>query len=132
MGVHKSLVLLAGVAGFEPTHARVKVSCLTAWLHPNIKGKFFVFVVGYTKLLFHTITIHSRMQAYTQILFKNCKQICNMVCQKGFEPLTLALEGRCSIQLSYWHIIGAGDGNRTHVTSLEGWGFTIKLHPHNK
>jgi hypothetical protein len=23
----------------------------------------------------------------------------------------------------------AGDGNRTHVASLEGWGFTIKLHP---
>ena len=26
---------LAGVAGFEPTRARVKVSCLTAWRHPN-------------------------------------------------------------------------------------------------
>ena len=26
---------LAGVAGFEPTNARVKVSCLTAWRHPN-------------------------------------------------------------------------------------------------
>jgi hypothetical protein len=25
---------------------------------------------------------------------------------------------------------GAGDGNRTHVASLEGWNFTIKLHPH--
>ena len=25
---------------------------------------------------------------------------------------------------------GAGDGNRTHVNSLEGYGFTIKLHPH--
>ena len=25
---------VAGVAGFEPTNARVKVSCLTAWLHP--------------------------------------------------------------------------------------------------
>ncbi len=25
---------LAGVAGFEPTHAGVKVPCLTAWLHP--------------------------------------------------------------------------------------------------
>jgi hypothetical protein len=25
--------------------------------------------------------------------------------------------------------IGAGDGNRTHVASLEGWNFTIKLHP---
>ena len=27
---------LAGVAGFEPTHARVKVSCLTTWRHPTI------------------------------------------------------------------------------------------------
>ena len=24
---------------------------------------------------------------------------------------------------------GAGDGNRTHVTSLEGWSSTIELHP---
>ena len=24
----------------------------------------------------------------------------------------------------------AGDGNRTHMASLEGWSFTIKLHPH--
>ena len=27
-------------------------------------------------------------------------------------------------------IIGAGDGNRTHVVSLEGWSSTIELHPH--
>ena len=26
--------------------------------------------------------------------------------------------------------IGAGDGNRTHVISLEGWSSTIELHPH--
>ena len=32
--------LLAGVAGFEPTNARVKVSCLTAWRHPNIYRGF--------------------------------------------------------------------------------------------
>ena len=25
---------------------------------------------------------------------------------------------------------GAGEGNRTLVTSLEGWGSTIELHPH--
>ena len=25
--------------------------------------------------------------------------------------------------------IGAGDGNRTHATSLEGWSSTIELHP---
>ena len=27
---------------------------------------------------------------------------------------------------------GAGDGNRTRITSLEGWGSTIELHPHKK
>ncbi len=27
---------LAGMAGFEPTSARVKVWCLTAWRHPNL------------------------------------------------------------------------------------------------
>ena len=28
------------------------------------------------------------------------------------------------------YIIKAGDGNRTHVSSLEGWCSTIELHPH--
>ena len=27
---------MAGVPGFEPGHAGVKVLCLTAWLHPNM------------------------------------------------------------------------------------------------
>ena len=61
--------------------------------------------------------------------------------QEGLEPPTYCLEGSCSIQLSYWRIFswqlphetirGAGDGNRTHATSLEGWGSTIELHPRN-
>ena len=59
-------------------------------------------------------------------------------CPKGFEPPTHGLEGRCSIQLSYRLIVfqntklilrKAGDGNRTHVSSLEGWCSTIELHP---
>ena len=53
-----------------------------------------------------------------------------MARQKGLEPLTYCLEGSCSIQLSYWRIWnGAGDGNRTRVSSLEGWCSTIELHP---
>ncbi len=59
------------------------------------------------------------------------------MCSKGFEPPTHGLEGRCSIQLSYEHTTvmrtfhnKAGDGNRTHVSSLEGWCSTIELHPH--
>ena len=27
---------MAGMDGFEPSNAGVKVRCLTAWLHPNI------------------------------------------------------------------------------------------------
>ena len=29
-------LIMAGMAGFEPTNARVKVWCLTAWRHPNV------------------------------------------------------------------------------------------------
>ena len=37
-------------------------------------------------------------------------------------------------QLSYYRRShgGAGDGNRTHVASLEGWNSTIELHPQIK
>jgi hypothetical protein len=62
---------------------------------------------------------------------------------KRLELLTHCLEGSCSIQLSYRRISaqiaiaretaqnGAGDGNRTHVASLEGWNSTIESHPRN-
>ncbi len=35
-GIRRMPLVLAGVAGFGPTSARVKVWCLTAWLHPNL------------------------------------------------------------------------------------------------
>ena len=58
----------------------------------------------------------------------------HLVRLKRLEPLTHGLEGRCSILLSYRRITaidrnGAGDGNRTHAASLEGWNSTSELHP---
>src|SRR5204863_6391091 len=40
------------------------------------------------------------------------------------------LTHRCGFLFRERHnYIGAGDGNRTHVASLEGWSSTIELHP---
>ena len=54
---------------------------------------------------------------------------------KGLEPLAHCLEGSCSIRLSYGRtlrkFVGAGDGNRTHMASLEGWSSTTELHLHD-
>ena len=54
-----------------------------------------------------------------------------MVGLNGLEPSTSRLSGVRSNQLSYRPIIGAGEGNRTLINSLEGCGFTTKLHPLN-
>ena len=44
---------------------------------------------------------------------------------QGIRGFNLVLIHDCCAELKK-----AGDGNRTHMTSLEGWGFAIKLHPH--
>ncbi len=31
-----------------------------------------------------------------------------------------------------WENVGAGDRDRTGMASLEGWGSTIELHPHER
>ena len=86
-------------------------------------------VMGIEPTTSRTTILRSNQLSYTRRLVR----------LKGFEPLTLGLEGRCSIQLSYRCIVkvpdlefcfGAGDGNRTHAASLEGWNSTIELHPH--
>ena len=83
-----ALYFLAGMAGFEPTDARVKVSCLTPWLHPNVMG---------WKVGFEPMTSGATNQRSNQLSYIHQ----NLVHLEGFEPPTSALEGHCSIQLSY-------------------------------
>ena len=110
-----------------------KSGALTTWRHPKNKGK--MGRATRIELTTSRATIwRSNQLSYTRHI---------LVRLKRFELLTHGLEGRCSILLSYRRIsetntfpcrrkkfFGAGDGNRTHATSLEGWDSTIELHPH--
>ena len=48
------------------------------------------------------------------------------------ERMTSPLPRECSTTEPHGQGSGAGEGNRTLATSLEGWGSTIELHPQIK
>ena len=81
---------MAGVAGLEPTHARVKVWCLTDLAIPL--GKYGVDEGT------RTLDNQNHNLALYQLNYVHHE----MARQQGFEPRAHGLEGRCSIQLSYW------------------------------
>ena len=120
---------MAGVAGFEPTNAGIKIRCLNHLATPQYGDIKKVGRATRIELTTSRATIwRSNQLSYARHI---------LVRLKRFELLTHGLEGRCSIQLSYRRIryaflkkSGAGDGNRTHAASLEGWNSTIELHPH--
>ena len=49
-------LIMAGVAGFGPTRAGVKVPCLTAWLHPNNNGDIVSQFAGFVKFFCRVIS----------------------------------------------------------------------------
>ena len=137
------------VRGFEPRTTWLKVKCSTTWAtHPYIIIKNWASWTrtsecsSQSAVPYRLAIAQRRKGGYRDSnpgppepqsgALTNCA-IPTTACQKGFEPPTHGLEGRCSIQLSYRLtviiITKAGDGNRTHVSSLEGWCSTIELHP---
>ena len=108
----QGLNLQGWIQGFEPWASRA-----TIWRANQLRYTHHIVAIST-----HSTSCYHRSQ--------------EAMCSKGFEPPTHGLEGRCSIQLSYEHSsilhlqYQAGDGNRTHVSSLEGWCSTIELHPH--
>jgi hypothetical protein len=49
--------------------------------------------------------------------------------QEGLEPSTSCMARRCSGRLSYYHMVGAEGGTRTHISSLEGTCAAVALLP---
>jgi hypothetical protein len=112
---------MAGAAGFEPTNAGVKVPCLTTWLRPNMG-----WMVGLEPTISRATIWRSNQLNYTH----HINHFAINGAPEGIRTPGLRIRSPLLYPTELQAQNGAGDGNRTHTTSLEGWNSTIELHPH--
>ena len=82
----RPLRLMAGVAGFEPTNAGVKVPCLTAWLHPN---RAFAVHLIFLPFYFDTNLLIHKNYKFNNFLIRVSQGYrfnCELVLLTGLEP----------------------------------------------
>ena len=77
---------MAGMAGIEPANDRVKVCCLTTWLHPNV----LLVEGGRIELPNPKELIYSQPRLATSLPLRLITQQ-YMVDAKGLEPMTSAV-----------------------------------------
>ena len=104
-----NIVFAGGLAGWDGWNRTitlgVKVRCPTTRLHPNINERLRGVPQNLSDSLGWKMGLEPTVSGATNRRFNRLSYIHHILARlKGFEPLTLCLEGRCSIQLSYRRI----------------------------
>ena len=134
------------MARLERADAGVKVPCLTTWLHPNVAKK--EKGLGFLPIPFssgvdngartHDTRNHNPVLCQLSYIHHMLTSLILTLGAPGGtrtpglllrRQLLYPTELLALISLPSSGVIGAGEGNRTLVPSLEGWYSTIELHP---
>ena len=123
--------ILTSWLGWEDSNrrnARVKVWCLTTWLQPNI------FILWGERWDSNPRPPGPQPGALTNWAIptksgepEGIRTPDLRLRRPLLYPTELLAQALFNVGLRSF---GAGDGNRTHAASLEGWNSTIELHPH--